>query len=118
MATGMKAFKEKNANDMSVAEYRQRSREATRDSDMQAARDRGETYNQMYKRTAASDKAKGILNSSAAAKGLAYELSPPSEVRAQVDNRGAGAGRGVTKYASGGLVMTPKSTPYKCGGKV
>ena len=90
MATGRDAFKDKSAGDMSMAEFRQRNREATTDSDLGVARKAG----QFYKDSAARDKAAGILNEEAAAAGKAYELYDPEEVEAREANKRAGAGRG------------------------
>ena len=94
MATGRNAFEEKKANSMNLAEYRQRNREATTDSDLATARKAGKSYKQFYKDSAARDKAAGILNEEAAAAGRAYELDSPEEVEAREANKRAGAGRG------------------------
>ena len=107
MATGSAAFKEKSASEMSRAEYNQRSREAMDDTDLGNAKKEGKTYNQYYEDSFQDAKKKGILNADAVKNHRAYELDEPKNVRARVDNKNVGAGRGVTKadkYAKGGSV--------------
>ena len=79
---------------MSEAEYRQRSRESMTEHDLQRARDKGMTYNAMYKKQAAEDAASGNMNAAAVKAGRAYELDTPEDVRARVDNQKVGGGRG------------------------
>lgn len=107
MATGSAAFKEKRAGDMSTAEYNQRSREAMSETDLANAKKQGKTYNEYYEDSFQDAKKQGILNSDAIKNHRAYELDAPKDVRARVDNRDVGAGRGTTKadkYARGGSV--------------
>jgi len=104
-----------NPSAMSVAEFRQNTREGFSNTDLEKAHKQGKTYEKFYEDEFLKGKAKGRLNEAAIKGRRAYELDPPEEVRARLKNAGGGRGfvnpdaggkkkGGIVKMAHGGSV--------------
>jgi hypothetical protein len=85
-------------------------RKATIALDLEEARKRGQTYNQMHASEREKGRKSGLLNEDAYKAGKAYELRTPKEVRAEYDKDPQYFERAkkTKEYAKGGAVSASK----------